>query len=584
MKQPNVIFVFLAVLGISLFFISCTPEKKGEPHEADEHVLLIESQVKDIAAIRPDSAEILLKNGVLYCDSMNHEEGLLKMHSLLAEFYQYWIISDGLAYFHMNEAINIYMRNPQYRIDDPYFYANLGNIQLKFGHTEHALQSYRNALLTSEKVGNIHGQILSNNNIGLVWQYSGNYDSADYYFSKSLNIIGDDVNLNKTQLYFYQMRLKALQETPDSLPWLFNLLKESMREYNNFKGGEENLDNTEKRYFGQVFGSACLLMGEISSGEVRLSFLNDAVRSAVPSRDPLTIYASYLALGNELLETGYISESGLIADTLMNISQFIYNPEPLIQIFEFCNKAAVNSGDHEKALRAGVLAKQMQDSLQKQNSGQEHLKARMQISAVNASIAVENMKLAKSAGEKIIRQQKFIIVLLVSAIGLIMIVVSSIWLYRSRLKFANRMLALKTARIASSDCPVVVLPSVKEGTSSHGFDGFASRLDQLNREKQPYLNPSLTLSDLASMLGTNQSYMSAFLNQKLGLNFNDYLNSLRIQYASKLLLNPEKKYSMEQVFEMSGFNSKSTFYTAFKKHAGISPAAFVKLNRVNEHT
>lgn len=584
MKQPNVIFLFLRVLGILLFFISCTPEKKGEPHEADEHVLLIESQVKDIAAIRPDSAEILLKNGLLYCDSMNHEEGLLKIHSLLAEFYQYWIISDGLAYFHMNEAINIYMRNPQYRIDDPYFYANLGNIQLKFGHINHALQSYRNALLTSEKVGNIHGQILSNNNIGLVWQYSGNYDSADYYFRKSLDIIGDDANLNKTQLYFYQMKLKALQETPDSVPLFFNLLKESMLEYNNFKGGEENLDNNEKRYFGQVFGSAFKLIGEISKGEVRLSFLNDAVRSAVPSRDPLTIYASYLALGNELLETGYISEAGLIADTLMNISKLIYNPEPLIQIFEFCNKAAVNSGDHEKALRAGVLAKQMQDSLQKQNSGQEHLKARMQISAVNASIAVENMKLAKSAGEKIIRQQKFIIVLLVSAIGLIMIVVSSIWLYRSRLKFANRMLALKTARIASSDYQINSLPSVKEGTSSYGFDGFASKLDQLNREKQPYLNPSLTLSDLASMLGTNQSYMSAFLNQKLGLNFNDYLNSLRIQYASKLLLNPEKKYSMEQVFEMSGFNSKSTFYTAFKKHAGVSPAAFVKLNRVNEHT
>lgn len=583
MIKPNVIFVF-TVLGFSLILTLCSPEKNGVPHEAEKYVLVIESKVDDIAAIHPDSAEILLKNGVLYCDSMNHEEGLLKMHSLLAEFYQYWIISDGLAYFHMNEAINIYLRNPQYRMDDPYFYANLGNIQLKFGHYEHAIQSYRNALLTADKVGNIHGQILLNNNIGLVWQYSGNYDSADYYFRRSINIIGDEVNLNKTQLYLYQMRLKALQGIPDSVPCFFNLLKESMHEYDNFKGGKENLDNTEKRYFGQVFGSACLLMGKNSKGEARRRFFGDAVRSAVPSRDPLTIYASYLALGNELLETGYFSEAGLIADTLLNISKLIYNPEPLIQIFEFCNKAAVYSGDHKKALRVGVMAKQMQDSLQKQDSGQEHLKARMQISAVNASIAFENMKLAKSAGEKIIRQQKFIIVLLVSAIGLIMIVVSSIWLYRSRLKFANRMLALKTARIASSDYQINNLQSVKEGTSLHGFDGFASRLDQLNREKQPYLNPSLTLSDLASMLGTNQSYMSAFLNQKLGLNFNDYLNSLRIQYASKLLLNPEKKYSIEQVFEMSGFNSKSTFYTAFKKHAGVSPAAFVKLKRVNEQS
>ncbi len=583
MKQREATLRVLC-LFVFMLLLSCKQEGQKETHMANAHVLFIESNLNAIAARNPDSAEILLKNGVHYCDSLNHEEGLLKIHSLLAEFYQYWIISDGLAYYHMNEAINIYLRNPQYRIYDPYFYTDLGNIQLKFGHYEQALESYRSAAKTSENVGSVHGQILSSNNIGQLWQYAGNYDSADYYFQKSLHIIGDKGSLNKAQIYYFQMKLNALQGKKDSLHYFFNLIEESPHEYIKLKEGSAKLDANEKRYFWQVKGSARLLMAGTKKGEERKWLLRDAVQNAVSSRDPILIYTSYLALGNELLEAGLLAQAGLIADTLESYTQLIYNPEPLIHIYEFCNRAALRNGDNEKAGRAAALLKQMQDSLLVQNSGQELLKMRMKISAVNAHIAVENMKLASRAGEKIISQQKVIIILLISAIVLSAMIIISIRLFRKRLNFANRMLALKTARIASEDYTEAEVVPVKDSISVPGIDGLAHRLDQLNRENQPYLNPSLTLSDLASMLGTNQTYMSAFINQQLGLNFNDYLNNLRVQHASKLLINPDNRYSMEQIFEMSGFNSKSTFYTAFKKHAGVSPAAFVKLNRVNKHT
>ena len=87
-----------------------------------------------------------------------------------------------------------------------------------------------------------------------------------------------------------------------------------------------------------------------------------------------------------------------------------------------------------------------------------------------------------------------------------------------------------------------------------------------------YLNPNLKLSDIATALGTNRTYVSTFFNKEAGCTSYDYVNRLRVDFACKLLIN--SKESLNVVSEKSGFNSPQSFIRVFNKIKGISPTKY----------
>ena len=98
-------------------------------------------------------------------------------------------------------------------------------------------------------------------------------------------------------------------------------------------------------------------------------------------------------------------------------------------------------------------------------------------------------------------------------------------------------------------------------------------LHQIMQEQQLYLNPNLTLAQLAKKAGSLQTTVSQVLNDNLNKSFNLYVNEFRIEDAKKLLHN-EPHLNMELVAERCGFNSNSTFFAAFKKIVGQTPASY----------
>ncbi|GGO67316.1 AraC family transcriptional regulator [Bowmanella pacifica] len=102
------------------------------------------------------------------------------------------------------------------------------------------------------------------------------------------------------------------------------------------------------------------------------------------------------------------------------------------------------------------------------------------------------------------------------------------------------------------------------------------RLNQLMHDEQLFLNPNLTLAQLAKRLGTNTSRLSQFVNDNLAMSFPHYLNEKRIEHAKSLLLS-DASLSAEDIADASGYNSLSTFYSAFKKFTGTTPAKFRQL-------
>ncbi|GAB5412487.1 MAG: hypothetical protein Cons2KO_00900 [Congregibacter sp.] len=99
-------------------------------------------------------------------------------------------------------------------------------------------------------------------------------------------------------------------------------------------------------------------------------------------------------------------------------------------------------------------------------------------------------------------------------------------------------------------------------------------LETLMQAESPYLNPNLSLSDLADTLSVSTNYLSQAINDRLKLNFFDYVNGYRIRHSLPLLAT-----SAQTVLEIamdSGFNSKSAFYGAFRKHQGMTPGHYRK--------
>jgi len=106
-----------------------------------------------------------------------------------------------------------------------------------------------------------------------------------------------------------------------------------------------------------------------------------------------------------------------------------------------------------------------------------------------------------------------------------------------------------------------------------------SQIEQLKRymvEQEPYLEPILTLQDLASQVNITSRELSILINRHIGQHFFDFINEYRIKKSMEILKNSSKKeFTIQQILYDVGFNSKSSFNTAFKKHIGLTPTEYI---------
>ncbi len=97
-------------------------------------------------------------------------------------------------------------------------------------------------------------------------------------------------------------------------------------------------------------------------------------------------------------------------------------------------------------------------------------------------------------------------------------------------------------------------------------------------KSQNFIKKHYTLPSLAKELNTNSSYLSKVVNATKNMNFSNYLNSLKIDYAIERLSNDKKfrSYTIKAISEECGFNTPQSFSVAFNKKTGLFPSYFIK--------
>lgn len=101
-------------------------------------------------------------------------------------------------------------------------------------------------------------------------------------------------------------------------------------------------------------------------------------------------------------------------------------------------------------------------------------------------------------------------------------------------------------------------------------DSLTARFQQLMTEEQLFLQPGLSLQDVADKMHTNKTYVSKLVNNNYNLGFPELVNILRVDYAEQYLLT-HRDLKQSEVATACGFQSASSFNIIFKKITGVTP-------------
>lgn len=102
----------------------------------------------------------------------------------------------------------------------------------------------------------------------------------------------------------------------------------------------------------------------------------------------------------------------------------------------------------------------------------------------------------------------------------------------------------------------------------------------LIEEEKIYRDENLSLSSVAERLNISANYLSQLVNKLSDFNFSDFINRYRVEEAKSSLIHPDfENYTITAIGLEAGFNSRSAFYSAFKKYTGLTPTEFSEKNK-----
>lgn len=146
-----------------------------------------------------------------------------------------------------------------------------------------------------------------------------------------------------------------------------------------------------------------------------------------------------------------------------------------------------------------------------------------------------------------------------------------------RIKVINERVIIRSSLTAAKKTETPYFNTLKEGDLQVDKQNQFNKIHTYIIENKRFTDANITLESLAEELQISSSLFSLLINNYAHKKFPDYINELRVEQAKKLFSDTNySNYTAISIGLESGFNSKSTFYTVFKKHTNITPVAYRK--------
>lgn len=109
-------------------------------------------------------------------------------------------------------------------------------------------------------------------------------------------------------------------------------------------------------------------------------------------------------------------------------------------------------------------------------------------------------------------------------------------------------------------------------------DELYEKVVKLMEEEKIFLQPGLKITDLATELGSNRTYLSNCINSKAKMSFSDFIHKYRINYSLEIS-RKEPGIPIEELAEKSGYQNRTSFYRCFSKIMGCTPTEWIRKNK-----
>jgi len=579
MRSVGLVFIYC----LSLFLLPGCGQKKANKQDKQEYSQAvnykmdsINTRIRCFFVTNPDSSEILLLLALNELDTLDYPERKFYVLLGLAEFYQNYKPNYMRAIDFITQAIEMYLKHPQKILLNTYAFIDIGNLFYNLHYYPQAISFYRIATEIENENKKSHSRILSLKNTGLAFQGLGAFDSAMYYFKMVDHLISNDKDILSAQNFNYIADLLLQKGISDSVKICAEKAKTILNQYYyQQQNDNEWLKTPVYRDWEFVRAEVHAILSDYyyKIGEYKDSEENfrqgmehaELSKSMVPAIRLIENHALHDKLFPDydslIANAGMAMKYLLISKNLVNKQLFA---DSLSSMFL---RLCLNGPAH----RYAVISRQFNDSLMVLKASPERIQGMFKI----ASLATEQSKqiLNQQVLDNLrkIHRQNNIILVVVTLFFLVSIALIIILMQYRRIKLAHLVLVtriqdnlrLKEHREIYKGMP---------GNTEHRLD---EQLTHVMLTQKPYLQKDITLQEMANILGSNKSYLSAYLNHHKNISFNDLLNRYRVEEICRLLSRTENDpFTFEYLAEQCGFRSRSTFYMAFKKFAGMSPATY----------
>lgn len=536
----------------------------------------------------PDSAimvSLQLENQLL---QERDNANLVRLYSFLSEIYQYRKNDDYKAMEYIIAAMDVVAANPELEFDKTYLYINVGNIMFRYGLFDEAIYVYRQIPNITDALHKPNVMALIYSNIALSFQSQGLCDSARLYFDYSARSIAE-TKLNRPMLtlqhYNYQSSLALSCENIDSIPFYFNkamatiefvdyIIKILPTEFSNRYRNDIHIDYHTNlvRAIDKMAEYYKLRKNPRKAIELYIQTIEDISDVSECIWCPELYY--------NLADAYFMDSEPEKALEYLDSTELIINSDGIdhIMMINICalkTKIFNEIGDLSQADYYNGQMLIYRNSLETSGNSNELMLKKIELAVKPVQLAMKNIEISRSKNIQTIEMQKSLIQFLLIAFVFIAITLVVYYRLYSNLKKTRFQLAARTIEKIKPNIESESKNKLKDEVEQDLLAKF--KLEVI--DKKAFLETNISLISIAERLDTNRTYISKIINSVYGMNFNDYINKLRIKEACNIICNnTNPNFTIDHLYCEVGFVGKSTFYTAFKKYTGVTPAVFFKMN------
>ncbi len=472
-----------------------------------------------------------------------------------------------------------------YKIGKAKSYDLLGNYYYFRSNFEKAVEAYIKAGKLWEKIGREKKIANMYGNIGLIYCDMNKYDDAIDFYLKAEKIfkkINDNYSIANVNNSIGIAKI-ANNDTAEALVYYKKALSIAQQFSN---------DTINKKKGSLI----AIIYGNIANLYSQQNLFDKALKYHF----------------NSLKEFNRIEDNRNVSTSLNNIAVIYRKQNKLIKSIEYSNKALILCKQINKITTLHLVYKNLSASYELLDEHKKALEFYKKYKTINDSIYNEktnskiinlikeheiaikerqNISLKDKNKIQVIRLFYALIVMLL----ILVILVILVFLYKQSVQKNKELVKINLEIVASEKsavAPKIVSNKLNDtkklvNSDTKKYAGLEIDDELINslyqniikavEEERIFMRSDITVQKFAEHINTNSSYLSRVINQKIGVNFSNFINNYRVKEARKLLAdNSTKKYTIEHISSKVGFKSISTFNRAFKKFTGITPSFFLQ--------